>query len=54
MLNLAYNAIEAVDNLAGLDLYDLNLEGNRVEHISGLREQVNLLHLNLARNRIRK
>lgn len=54
ILNLANNAIDTIENLEKLDLYDLNLEGNRIESILGLRNQVNLLNLNLARNRLKK
>ncbi len=54
ILNIANNAIDDIENLDGLDLYELNLEGNRIEAIFGMRHQKNLLSLNLARNRIRK
>jgi len=54
ILNLANNAIEAIENLENIRLSDLNLEGNRIATIHGLREQTALQNLNFARNRIRK
>ena len=54
ILNLANNAIETIENLENIKLADLNLEGNRIATIHGLREQTSLQNLNFARNRIRK
>lgn len=54
VLNLANNAIDEISNLNNLNLFDLNLEGNRIQTIRGLREQVNLHTLNVAKNRLRK
>lgn len=50
---MSNNAIDHIEGLEGLDLFTLDLEGNRIERVQGMREQKNLLELNLARNRIR-
>lgn len=54
ILNLSNNAIDEITGLNKLTIFDLNLEGNRIQNIQGLREQTKLHTLNMARNRLRK
>ena len=51
---MANNAIDEIAGLKNLILFDLNMEGNRIQDVQGLREQTKLHTLNLARNRLRK
>ena len=53
-LDLSYNRLELIENLDDLNLNRLDLEGNKIFLLTGLKKLKKLRTLNLARNKIKK